>query len=154
MLIILKFESHKMVEYAGRFLDLKTDVWMYLSSIHDGYCVLRKTMLGLLMYVACWWDWCTQFLFLVEFFVVDDECPCCWSLNPKFFLKKPENSNAIGCGCLSYCFIKGEPISLFRLAVWNAAVSISGTHNYKIAMLTLVDHCFCSCFHPIVPPLP
>ena len=80
------------------------------------------------------WPWLfVDVVVHVDDWLHDDECPCCWSLNPKFFLKKPENSNAIGCGCLSYCFIKGEPISLFRLAVWNDAVSISGTLIYWIA---------------------
>lgn len=80
MLSISSFRTHKMVEYAGRFLVLKTDVWMYLSSIHDGYCVLRKTMLRFLMYVECWWDCYAQFLILgfwnLEFMKVMKFIPC------------------------------------------------------------------------------
>ena len=65
-MVTIIFKTHEMVEYAVRYFDLKSDVWMHLSSIHDGYCVLRKTMLGFLMYVKCWWEWYAQFMFLVD----------------------------------------------------------------------------------------
>jgi hypothetical protein len=66
LLNVVKLESHEMVEYAVRYFDLKSEVWMHLSSIHDSYCVLRKTMLGFFMYVKCWWEWYAQFMFLVD----------------------------------------------------------------------------------------